>query len=71
MKLDLPGPAVMSPVLGRLHLVDVPEVEAVEGILGVPLEPHDEGHGPARAGGCVAGERHTPANVAKHLHHGA
>ena len=67
MKLDPLRPVVVGPVLGSRHLTDVPQVQAVERILAVPLEPHDQGHGPLRAGGGVAGQRDGPTNVAEHL----
>ena len=68
VELDFLRPALVGPVFGRLRRPDVSEVETVEGVLAVPLEPHHQRHRPAGAGGGVTGQRDTPANVAQHLH---
>ena len=59
---------MVGSVFGRLRRSAVSEVEAVEGVLAVPLEPHDQRHRPAGAGGGVAGQGDAPSYVAQHLH---
>ena len=68
VKLDFLRPALVSPVFGRLRRPDVSEVETVEGVLAVPLEPHDQRHRPGGAGGGVTRQGDAPADVTQDLH---
>ena len=57
---------IINTTNGLLHL-HIPQVQAVDRILGAPLEPHDEDDSLAVGGGGVAGKGDAPTHVSQHL----
>ena len=45
----------------------MPQVQAVDGVLRVPLEPHDQAHRLSGARGGVTRQGDAATHVAKHL----
>ena len=55
-----------NPVTDHTHL-HIPQVQAVDGVLSVPLEPHDQAHRLGGGRGGVTGQGDAATHVAKHL----
>ena len=53
-------------ITDHAHLY-IPQVEAVDGVLRVPLEPHDQAHRLGGGGGGVTRQGDAATHVAKHL----
>ena len=59
--------SVMITILTEPTNLDISQVQAVDGVLRVPLEPHDEADSLGGGGGGVAGQRDAPPHVTQHL----
>ena len=59
--------SVMITILTEPTNLDISQVQAVDGVLRVPLEPHDQAHRLGGGGGGVTRQGDAATHVAKHL----